>query len=286
MDKAFPLTSVASVRWSRKLTQKCRNDEHIHKGVRQEVGLHSFSVISGQSGVVICQLWFNYKAVKTMLSNKRPLLSSLTSKNCSRRRRRRRRGVHQRGPWINDTAGEEMRGRRQAVETRHMTQSWKMWMFHLTKLWYFMLLYFISQQYHNSDVFLLGITAIMKTTVTTTTSHFKTVKQWWEKGALIIYPWEEGFFLVLTTERLHECFCKWLEGKNRIIDAAKGDTNSFCGSLVNLHQGMMSPHGKTLWKVLGFFTVTSVYWMDGYNTFYFEALFWTLQDNLQRMQCI
>lgn len=153
MDKAFPLTSVASVRWSRKLTQKCRKNAQINEDGRQEMCLHSFSVISGQSGVVICQLWFNYKAVKTMLSNKRPLSSSFTSKNCSRRRWRRRRGVHQRGPWINDTAGEEMRGRRQAVETRHMTQSWKMWMFHLTKPRSFMLLYFISRQYHDSYMF-------------------------------------------------------------------------------------------------------------------------------------
>lgn len=82
------------------------------------------SVISGQSGVVICWCGFNYKAGKIKLSNKRPLLSSLTSKNCSRRRWRRRRGVHRHRPWINDTAGEEMRGRTQAAETQHMTQSW------------------------------------------------------------------------------------------------------------------------------------------------------------------
>lgn len=124
--KPFTLTSPASTSWSTE-EMNTKVEEICSDKCRSKTGNVSpyCSVISGQSAVVICQRRFNYKAGQISLSNKRPLLSSITSKNCSRRRRRRRRGVHQRGPWINDTAGEEMRGRTQAVETQHMTQSWK-----------------------------------------------------------------------------------------------------------------------------------------------------------------
>lgn len=97
--EAFPLPSMASVIWSTEeintKMEEIRSDK-----CRSKTGNVSpyCSVISGQSGVVICRCGFNYKAGKIKLSNKRPLLSSLTSKNCSRRRRRRRRGVHQHGP--------------------------------------------------------------------------------------------------------------------------------------------------------------------------------------------
>lgn len=96
---AFPLPPMASASWSTeeintKLEEICSDK------CRSKTGNVSpyCSVISGQSGVVICRCSFNYKAGKIKLSNKRPLLSSLTSKNCSRRRWRRRQGVHQHGP--------------------------------------------------------------------------------------------------------------------------------------------------------------------------------------------
>lgn len=97
--EAFPLPSMASVIWSTEEMNTKMEEIRSHK-CRSKTGNVSpyCSVISGQSGVVICRCGFNYKAGKIKLSNKRPLLSSLTSKNCSRRRRRRRRGVHHHGP--------------------------------------------------------------------------------------------------------------------------------------------------------------------------------------------
>lgn len=139
--KPFPLTSTASVSWSTE-EMNTKVEEICSDKCRSKTGNASpyCSVISGQSAVVICQRCFNYKAGQISLSNKRPLLSSITSKNCSRRRRRRRRGVYQRGPWINDTAGEEMWGRWWRPSTWHRAGNRKIWILHLTKLHSFMLL--------------------------------------------------------------------------------------------------------------------------------------------------
>lgn len=113
------------------------------------------SVISGQSGVIICQRGFNYKAAKIMLSNKRPLLSSLTSKIVP--------GDGGGGDeactsvvlelMIQLEKRRESAGRRRRPSTWHRDGNRKILMVHLTKLQSFMLLYFISQQYYNSYMF-------------------------------------------------------------------------------------------------------------------------------------